>query len=168
MSIQVVFCNLMCPRCYFILYSRNVFPHPINHMLWIEENNPKGKYKVKHRTHTIPDHMPSGHGNIKHMAHPMDKSNPKGQDKVKHRTHTIPDRIPSKYDNSKHMIYRMGEYIRWFVGVFFACVLRFILTFPFGLRSLIRCVICFISSCPHVMCSFILCVICFTLSCQFI
>ena len=48
---------------------------------------------------------------------------------------------------------------RWFVGVFFACVLRFILTFPFGLRSLIRYVI---SSCPHVMCSFILCVICFT------
>jgi hypothetical protein len=29
------FCNLMCPTCYFVLYSRNVFPHPIYHMLCI-------------------------------------------------------------------------------------------------------------------------------------
>jgi hypothetical protein len=66
----------------------------------MEENNPKGQYKVKHRTHTIPDRIPSGHDNAKHMAHPMDKSNPKEQDKVKHRTHTIPDRIPSGHDNT--------------------------------------------------------------------
>jgi hypothetical protein len=67
----------------------------------MEENNPKGQCKVKHRTHTKTDHIPSEHDNIKHMAHPMDKSNPKGQDKVKHRTHTISDRIPSEHDNTK-------------------------------------------------------------------
>jgi hypothetical protein len=38
-------------------------------------------------THRITDHIPIGHGTIKHMAHPMDESNPKGQDKVKHRKH---------------------------------------------------------------------------------
>jgi hypothetical protein len=53
----------------------------------MEENNPKGQYKVKHMTHRITDHIPIEHGTIKHMAHPMDESNPKGQDKVKHRTH---------------------------------------------------------------------------------
>jgi hypothetical protein len=33
----------------------------------MEENNPKGQYKVKHRTHRIRDYIPSGHGNIKHV-----------------------------------------------------------------------------------------------------
>jgi hypothetical protein len=52
----------------------------------MEENNPKGQYKVNHRTHRITDHISSGHGNKKNMVRPMDESNPKGQDKVKHRT----------------------------------------------------------------------------------
>jgi hypothetical protein len=136
----------MCPRRYFVLYSRNEFPHPIYHMLCIvmftrnaiwyrisghgnikhmtyamKENNPKGQDKVKHRTHRITDPIPSGHGNTKNMAHPMDESNPKGQDKVKHRTHTIPDRYVS---------YFLFYLVNW------------------GMRPPIRCAICFRLSCP--------------------
>jgi len=37
----------------------------------MEENNPKGQYKVIHRTHRITDYIPSGHGNIKHMTYAM-------------------------------------------------------------------------------------------------
>jgi hypothetical protein len=40
----------------------------------MEENNPKGKYKVKHKSHRITDYIPSGHimkrhDNIRHMTY---------------------------------------------------------------------------------------------------
>jgi hypothetical protein len=88
-SIRIAFPNPMCHMLYIVMSTCDVFFYPMRHIYPMEENNPKGQYKVKHRTHTIPDHIPSGHGNIKHMTYPMEENNPKGQNKVKHRTHTI-------------------------------------------------------------------------------
>jgi hypothetical protein len=65
-----------------------------------------------------------------------EESNPNGQDKITHKTHMIKEQIKDGYMNE---------------------LLRFNLTCPFGLRSLIRCVICFTLLCPSLICWGILC-----------
>jgi hypothetical protein len=37
----------------------------------MDESNPKRQDKVNHRTHTIPDRIPSEHDNAKHMINRM-------------------------------------------------------------------------------------------------
>jgi glutamine synthetase type III len=74
----------------------------------MEENNPKGQYKVKHKTHTIPDRIPGEHDNTTHMLYRMGEYIPTVQDKITPRTHKIAEHYLDGHDNLKHIAQWIG------------------------------------------------------------
>jgi hypothetical protein len=72
----------------------------------MEENNHKGQYKVKHRTHTIPDCIPSKYDNTKHMIYRMGEYIPTVQDKITRRTH----KITEYYLDGQSKVYRTTDW----------------------------------------------------------
>jgi hypothetical protein len=92
-TIRCVICFILsCPPLCFILSC----------LFWL---------KVTHRTHTIPDRIPCGHDNKKHILYRMGEYIPTVQDKITPRTHKITEHYLDGHDNLKHIAQRIGKRI---------------------------------------------------------